>query len=51
MNDTTPGIFQTRHIGPDNAERDAMLRTIAVPSLDALIDQTVPSDIRLPKPL
>ncbi|HVH58499.1 MAG TPA: hypothetical protein VM791_19695, partial [Vicinamibacterales bacterium] len=51
MKDTTPGIFQTRHIGPDNTERDEMLRTIGVPSLDALIEQTVPADIRLPRPL
>src|SRR6188768_3186606 len=51
MKDTTPGIFQTRHIGPDNTERDEMLRTIGVSSLDALIEQTVPADIRLPRPL
>jgi glycine dehydrogenase len=51
MKDTTPGIFQTRHIGPDNTERDEMLRTIGVPSLDALIEQTVPADIRLARPL
>jgi glycine dehydrogenase len=51
MKDTTPGIFQIRHIGPDNTERDEMLRTIGVPSLDALIEQTVPADIRLPRPL
>jgi len=38
--------FQTRHIGPDTVERDAMLRAIGVPSLDALIDQTIPSGIR-----
>ena len=51
MNDTTPGIFQSRHIGPDNAARDEMLRAIGVPSLDALIEQTVPADIRLRRPL
>jgi glycine dehydrogenase len=51
MKDTTPGIFQTRHIGPDNSQRDEMLRTIGVPSLDALIEQTVPADIRMSRPL
>ena len=46
-----PGGFQSRHIGPDAAERDAMLAVIGVPSLDTLIDQAVPADIRLPAPL
>jgi glycine dehydrogenase len=43
--------FQSRHIGPDPAARDQMLAAIGVPSLDALIDQTVPPDIRLAAPL
>ena len=34
--------FQSRHIGPDPGERDDMLRVLAAPSLDALIDQTIP---------
>jgi len=51
MNDTTPGSFQSRHIGPDGPERDAMLRAIGVPSLDALIQQTIPDGIRLQQPL
>ena len=45
------GSFQTRHIGPDTAARDAMLRAIGVPSLDALIEQTIPAGIRSPAPL
>jgi glycine dehydrogenase len=45
------GTFQSRHIGPDAAERAAMLAAIGVPSLDALIDQTIPPDIRLAVPL
>jgi glycine dehydrogenase len=45
------GSFQTRHIGPDRAERDAMLHAIGVPSLDALIDQTIPPGIRTSAPL
>ena len=43
--------FQARHIGPNDAERDAMLNVIGVPSLDALIDEVVPEAIRLPRPL
>jgi glycine dehydrogenase len=46
-----PGTFQSRHIGPDAAQRARMLATIGVPSLDALIDQTIPPDIRLTSPL
>jgi glycine cleavage system P protein (glycine dehydrogenase) len=46
-----PGSFQSRHIGPDAAARDRMLAAIGVPSLDALIEQTIPPDIRLPRPL
>ncbi len=46
-----PGSFQSRHIGPDAAARDQMLAAIGVSSLDALIDQTIPPDIRLTAPL
>jgi len=38
--------FQHRHIGPDADEQEAMLRAIGVPSIDALIEQTIPSGIR-----
>ncbi len=51
MTSEIPGSFQSRHIGPNASERDAMLRAIGVSSLDALIDQTVPPDIRLRAPL
>ncbi|HXG56088.1 MAG TPA: aminomethyl-transferring glycine dehydrogenase [Vicinamibacterales bacterium] len=51
MNAPTPGTFQSRHIGPDAAERDEMLRAIGVPTLDALIDQTIPPGIRAGAPL
>jgi glycine cleavage system P protein (glycine dehydrogenase) len=51
MIDEIQGSFQSRHIGPDPSERDAMLRTIGVPSIDALIEQTIPSGIRLTRPL
>jgi glycine dehydrogenase len=40
-----PGSFQSRHIGPNAAERAAMLEAIGVPSLDALIEQTIPPGI------
>jgi glycine dehydrogenase len=51
MSNTTPGSFQSRHVGPDAAEREEMLRAIGVPSLDALIQQTIPEGIRLKAPL
>ncbi len=51
MNDQIPGSFQSRHIGPDRAARDAMLRTIGVASIDELIQQTIPSGIRLAEQL
>tara|TARA_R110000796_G_scaffold227766_4_gene344677 strand:+ start:38383 stop:41268 length:2886 start_codon:yes stop_codon:yes gene_type:complete len=37
--------FLRRHIGPDAAEQQAMLDTLGVESLDALINQTVPQSI------
>ena len=43
--------FQRRHIGPSPEERDAMLDAIGVRSLDALIDEAIPSSIRLKAPL
>jgi len=51
MTDEIHGSFQSRHIGPDRAARDAMLRTIGVGSIDELIEQTIPSGIRLSAPL
>lgn len=35
-----------RHIGPSPAEMDEMLNLLGTPSLDALIDETVPAEIR-----
>src|SRR5450759_712771 len=43
--------FQSRHIGPDADERDAMLKAVGAPSLDALIDEAIPARIRLKTPL
>jgi glycine dehydrogenase len=39
--------FPSRHIGPDDADVAEMLRVLGLPSLDALVAQTVPADIRL----
>jgi len=43
--------FLARHIGHDGYEMAAMLAAIGAPSLDRLIDETVPAAIRLPAPL
>ncbi|MBL0174704.1 MAG: aminomethyl-transferring glycine dehydrogenase [Ignavibacteria bacterium] len=40
--------FDTRHIGPSEAEERDMLALLGLPSVDALMDQTVPSAIRMP---
>ncbi len=43
-----PDIFAARHIGPDANQIAHMLSTVGAPTLDALIDQTVPRAIRRP---
>ena len=43
--------FSRRHIGPDPADTQAMLATLGCDSLDQLIDQVVPEDIRSRAPL
>src|SRR5947199_1784814 len=43
--------FHSRHIGPGKTERDAMLKVVGASSLDALIDEAIPSRIRLNQPL
>ena len=43
--------FKTRHIGPNEADTMKMLETIGVSSMAELIDNTVPSAIRMKKPL
>src|SRR3954454_941765 len=42
--------FQSRHIGPDAEETAAMLKAVGAASLDALIDEAIPSRIRLKQP-
>ncbi|HXC24509.1 MAG TPA: glycine dehydrogenase (aminomethyl-transferring), partial [Gemmatimonadaceae bacterium] len=44
-------VFQSRHIGPTPAEVVAMLDTLGYPSLDALIDATIPDRIHFRRPL
>ena len=43
--------FESRHIGPDSRQTDEMLKMIKASSLDELINQTVPANIGLKKPL
>ncbi|MCV6586643.1 MAG: aminomethyl-transferring glycine dehydrogenase [Marinibacterium sp.] len=40
-----------RHIGPSPAEMDEMLQVVGAPSLEALMDETVPASIRQAEPL
>jgi glycine dehydrogenase len=39
--------FVARHIGPSATDRSRMLSALGVPTIDALLDETVPSTIRL----
>jgi glycine dehydrogenase len=43
--------FDTRHIGPRRDDLPAMLRVVGASSLDALIDEAIPSAIRTSRPL
>ncbi len=43
--------FVLRHVGPRQSEVNSMLQKIGVNSINELIDQTIPSHIRLRKPL
>ena len=47
MSDT----FESRHIGPRAPDLPHMLQAVGTDSIDALIDQIVPADIRLEAPL
>ena len=48
---TASDWFAPRHLGPSPDERDRMLATIGVASLGALIDEAIPSSIRLTAPM
>ena len=41
--------FENRHIGPQAEEQKEMLKAIGVESMEQLISETIPSEIRLPK--
>ncbi|MBN2366475.1 MAG: glycine dehydrogenase (aminomethyl-transferring) [Calditrichaeota bacterium] len=43
--------FKKRQIGPDESDLEKMLKVVGVKSLNDLIDQTIPGQIRLEKPL
>ena len=43
--------FESRHNAPDEAQIEAMLKTVRAQSVNELIDQTIPSSIRLMNPL
>ncbi len=43
--------FVRRHVGPNQEEIDAMLAKVGFENLDALIDATVPKNIRMDRPL
>ncbi len=43
--------YQARHIGPNANELDAMLKAIGQPSLEALVERTLPDSIRASKPM
>ncbi len=43
--------FMQRHIGPSDAETQAMLRALGLNSITELIEQTIPTSIRLKKEL
>lgn len=43
----TSELFSSRHIGPNEQEIEEMLKLLGLGSLDELIDQTVPKQIRM----
>jgi len=48
---TNGAEFIKRHIGPSDVDTQTMLANIGVPSLNELIEKTVPNNIRLKKPM
>ncbi len=46
-----PERFQSRHIGPNEADTQAMLAVVGADSLDSLIDEAIPARIRVRQPL
>ncbi|MBY6235006.1 aminomethyl-transferring glycine dehydrogenase [Vibrio harveyi] len=48
---STQNEFVARHNGPNKSDQQKMLEAISALSLDALIDETVPAQIRLEQPM
>jgi glycine dehydrogenase len=46
-----PFSFAQRHIGPQSEDVTRMVQAVGAPSLDALVDQALPADIRQAQPL
>jgi len=44
-------LFELRHIGPRESDHEAMLNTVGATTLDQLITETIPNNIRLQNPL
>jgi Glycine cleavage system protein P (pyridoxal-binding), N-terminal domain len=44
-------LFELRHIGPRKKEISRMLKSLNLESLDQLIDQTIPNNIRFNRDL
>src|SRR5690625_5489791 len=44
-------LFRTRHLGPDPQQVTEMLSAIKADSLQQLMEETIPAQIRLKKPL
>src|SRR5712691_1901825 len=49
--EATASAFERRHIGPSAREVDAMLEAVGVRSMEELIAQTIPDEIRSSAPL
>ena len=43
--------FKNRHVGITETEKEVMLKSLGLNSVEELIDQTIPADIRLSEPL
>ena len=48
---TSGAEFIKRHIGPNATDTNKMLEVIGAPSLEVLIEKTIPASIRLKKPM
>ncbi len=47
----TAELFASRHIGPRDEDVEAMLQALGLPSIEALVEKTIPAAIRSPRPL